>query len=287
MYDRILLPVDGSEGARTTVRHVADVAAQREASVTAVFVADTNLDSVTRVQGDIVDALVETGDEVVREAGSILASEGVDHDTDVVQGSPARTIVDYAERYDFDLIAMPTHGRTGISRRLLGSVTEAVVRLSPLPVMTVRMAEETRTSFPYERLLLPTDGSAAATAAVEHGLDLAAALDATPHALSVAEPGSMFGLGGDASDAEAAARENVATVESMATERGLGDLVTAVERGTPHEAITAYAEARDVDAIVMGTTGQRGVEEILLGSVAEMVIRTATVPVVTVTAENA
>jgi nucleotide-binding universal stress UspA family protein len=285
MYDRILLPVDGSEGAKTTVRHVADVAGGLDASVTALFVADTNLDSVTRVQGDIVDTLTEAGENIVGEVGTTLASEGLDYDTDVVQGGPARTIVDYAERYDFDLIATPTHGRTGISRRLLGSVTERVIRLAPMPVLTLRMAPETEATFPYERLLLPTDGSAAAAGAVEHGLDLAAALSATPHTLSVAEPDSVLGLGGDADDAEAAAREHVAAVESMAAERGVPDLVTAVERGTPHEEITAYVEAHDIDAIVVGTTGRRGIGEKLLGSAAEMVVRTASVPVVAVTTE--
>ncbi|WP_372480611.1 universal stress protein [Halomicrobium sp. HM KBTZ05] len=286
MYDRILLPIDGSDGARRTVDHVADIAAAQDASVTALFVADTTLDSVTRVQGDVVDSLVETGEEIVGEAGTVLASSGVDYETDVVSGGPARTIVDYADRYGFDLIAMPTHGRTGISRRLLGSVTETVIQLSQIPVLTIRLADETRTTFPYERLLLPTDGSPAATAAVEHGLDLAAALDGTPHALSVAESGSVLGLGGDESDSQSAAEAAVENVEPMASERDIGTLVTAVEHGSPHEAITAYVDANDIDAIVMGTTGTRGIGEILLGTVAELVVRTAPVPVITVTAEE-
>ncbi|NLV11144.1 universal stress protein [Halomicrobium mukohataei] len=286
MYDRILLPIDGSDGARRTVDHVADIAAAQDASVTALFVADTTLDSVTRVQGDVVDSLVETGEEIVGEAGTVLASSGVDYETDVVSGGPARTIVDYADRYGFDLIAMPTHGRTGISRRLLGSVTETVIQLSQIPVLTIRLADETRTTFPYERLLLPTDGSPAATAAVEHGLDLAAALDGTPHALSVAESGSVLGLGGDESDPQSAAEAAVENVEPMASERDIGTLVTAVEHGSPHEAITAYVDANDIDAIVMGTTGTRGIGEILLGTVAELVVRTAPVPVITVTAEE-
>ena len=286
MYDRILLPIDGSDGARRTIDHVADIAAAQDASVTALFVADTTLDSVTRIQGDVVDSLVETGEEIVGEAGTVLASSGVDYETDVVSGGPARTIVDYADRYGFDLIAMPTHGRTGISRRLLGSVTETVIRLSQIPVLTIRLADETRTTFPYERLLLPTDGSPAATAAVEHGLDLAAALDGTPHALSVAESGSVLGLGGDESDPQSAAEAAVENVEPMASERDIGTLVTAVEHGSPHEAITAYVDANDIDAIVMGTTGTRGIGEVLLGTVAELIVRTAPVPVITVTAEE-
>ncbi|ACV48931.1 MULTISPECIES: universal stress protein [Halomicrobium] len=286
MYDRILLPIDGSDGARRTIDHVADIAADQDASVTALFVADTTLDSVTRIEGDIVESLVETGEEIVGEAGTVLASSGVDYETDVVSGGPARTVVDYADRYGFDLIAMPTHGRTGISRRLLGSVTETVIRLSQIPVLTIRLADETRTTFPYERLLVPTDGSPAATAAVEHGLDLAAALDGTPHALSVAESGSVLGLGGDGSNPQSAAETAVENVEPMASERDIGTLVTAVEHGSPHEAITAYVDANDIDAIVMGTTGTRGIGEMLLGTVAELVVRTAPVPVITVTAEE-
>lgn len=63
----------------------------------------------------------------------------MDYDSDVVQGNPVPTVVKYAERYDHDLIEMPTHGRKGVSRFRLGSVTEKVVRLASVPVLTAQM----------------------------------------------------------------------------------------------------------------------------------------------------
>jgi nucleotide-binding universal stress UspA family protein len=202
----------------------------------------------------------------------------------VVQGNPAPTIAEYAERYGYDAIVMPTHGREGIQRRLLGSVTEKVIRLSSTPVLTVRMTPEEQLEFPYERLLLPTDGSDAALRAAEHGIDLADSLDATVHVLSVveaAEVPAVPGLGFD-SDGEGAAREAVAAVESLAVERGVSDTVEHVERGDPVEEILDVVDAAAIHAVVMGTTGRRGSDRILLGSVAERTVRTAPVPVITV-----
>jgi Universal stress protein UspA and related nucleotide-binding proteins len=80
----------------------------------------------------------------------MLETLGVSYNTDVVQGNPASTVVDYADKYDQDLIVMPTHGREGISRYLIGSVSETVVRLSSVPVLTVRMQPDETLAFPYE-----------------------------------------------------------------------------------------------------------------------------------------
>ena len=150
-----------------------------------LYVADTKHDSVTVVEGQTVDALAQEGKDIVDEAAKTLDTLGVSYETDVVQGNPAPTIVDYAQRYDQDLIVMPTHGRQGISRYLIGSVSEKVVRLSSVPVLTVRMQPDEQLTFPYENILLPTDGSTAATHAAEYLTQLAVALDATVHVLSV------------------------------------------------------------------------------------------------------
>jgi nucleotide-binding universal stress UspA family protein len=71
------------------------------------------------------------------EAAGVDTIEGV-----VAQGAPHRAILDYVDEQDIDLIVMGTHGRTGLDRYLLGSVTEKVVRLSDAPVLTVRMPAE-------------------------------------------------------------------------------------------------------------------------------------------------
>jgi nucleotide-binding universal stress UspA family protein len=107
------------------------------------------------------------------------------------------------------------------------------------------MQPDERLVFPYESVLVPTDGSAGASHVAEHGLSLAASLDATVHALSVVDDTS------------------------------LGLDVRSTVSGPEQQAAT--------DAVVMGTTGRRGTDRILLGSVAEKTVRSAPVPVPVVT----
>ncbi|WP_435317276.1 universal stress protein [Haloarchaeobius sp. TZWSO28] len=277
MYDDILLPVDESTESTAVVHHAAEIAHWADATVRVLNVADTGRDSVTVVEADVVDTLVREGDTVVAEVGSTLDTLGVEYTTDVVQGDPAPTIVEYAERYEYDLIVMPTHARQSLSRYLLGSVTEKVVRLSPVPVLTARMLEGDDLQFPYESILLPTDGSDTALRAAEHGLDLAAALDAQVHVLSVVE---------DERGPEEAATEAIDAVVSAADERGVTAIHRHVEHGNPDELIELVADAHDVDAVVMGTTGRRGVDRVLMGSVAEKAVRSVSVPVITVRKES-
>ncbi|RBI62091.1 universal stress protein [halophilic archaeon] len=284
MYDDLLVPVDESAGATTALEHAREIAERFGSTVHVLNVANTNRDSVTVVGTDVVDALEHEGEGVVEEVATDLRDAGIDCRTEVLQGDPAATIADYAESQNFDLVVMPTHGRSGLSRYLLGSVTEKVVRLSPVPVLTVRM-EEARTSFPYENVLLPTDGSEAATRAVGQATDLAAELDATLHVLSVVgEPSLGLDVRSQVSDADLreAAEETVSNAAETAADGGVERVVERVERGDPARTIDAYAEENDVDLVVMGTTGRREVDRILLGGVTEKVLRSSPVPVMTV-----
>ncbi|MFC4408286.1 universal stress protein [Haloarchaeobius iranensis] len=284
MYDNILFPFDGSDGAAAALHHTSELAHWADATIQVLYVADTTRDSITVVDGETVDALVQQGEEVVEEAAKTLDTLGAAYDTDIVQGNPAPTIVDYAERYDQDLVVMPTHGREGVSRYLAGSVSEKVVRLSPVPVLTVRMQPDETFAFPYENILVPTDGSAAATAAADQLVEFAAQLDATLHVLSVVDDAAL-GLDvrsvTSGKDSEAAATDAVETVVSTAEERGVKNTVTHIEHGTPVEGILDCIESNEIHAVGMGTTGRRGTDRILLGSVAENTVRSAPVPVMT------
>jgi nucleotide-binding universal stress UspA family protein len=285
MYDNILLPYDGSEGAMEVLHHASEIAHWADATIQVLYVADTTRDSVTVVEGETIDVLEREGEDTVEEAAKTLDTLGVSYVTDVVQGNPAQTIVEYADQFDQDLVVMPTHGREGISRYLIGSVSEKVVRLSPVPVLTVRMRPDETLEFPYENILVPTDGSTTATHAAEHVLTLAAALDATVHVLSVVEE-TALGLDVrdtmSGKDSDQAAAEAVETVVSQADTLGVTNTVNHIEHGTPVEEILDCIESNDVHAVGMGTTGRRSTDRILLGSVAEKTVRSAPVPVMTV-----
>ena len=285
MCEDILLPFDGSDGAAEALHHAAEIAHWADATIHVLFVADTRRDSVTVVETEVVDALVQEGEDIVEEAEKTLDTLGVDYDSDVVQGHPAPTIVEYAEQYEYDVIVMPTHGREGVSRYLLGSVTEKIVRLSSIPVLTARMQPDEQLVFPYENILIPTDGSAGASHAAEHGLSLAAALDATVHVLSVVDETSL-GLDVRSTisgqEREQAATDAVDDLVSEAETHGVSNSVRHVEHGSPIEVILDTIDSNGIHAVVMGTTGRRGSDRILLGSVAEKTVRSAPVPVITV-----
>lgn len=285
MYETILLPFDGSEGATEVLHHASELAHWADATIQVLYVADTTRDSVTVIDGDTVDVLVQKGRKIVEEAAKTLDTLGVSYETDVVQGNPAPTIADYADQYDQDLVVMPTHGREGLSRYLIGSVSEKVVRLSSVPVLTVRMQPDETLAFPYENILIPTDGSVAATRAAEHTLSLAASLDATVHVLSVVDDAA---LGPDVrsmiarEQSKQVAKDAVEAVVSEANTRGVADIARHIEEGATIAEILDCIESNRIDAVGMGTTGKRGTDRILLGSVAEKTVRSAPVPVLTV-----
>ncbi|WP_267164401.1 universal stress protein [Halovenus salina] len=285
MYENILLPYDGSDGATEVLYHASEIAHWAGATINVIYVADTARDSVTVVEGQTVDVLERQGEDILEEAAKTLDTLGNRYKTDVVQGNPAPTIIDYAERYDQDLVVMPTHGREGVSRYLLGSVSEKVVRLSSVPVLTVRMQPDEQLAFPYENILIPTDGSTAATHAAESLIELAAALDATVHVLSVVDDTvGEADVRSTASETESeqATTDAVETVVSQANACGVANTVRHIEYGSPVEEILESIESHEIDAVGMGTTGKRGTDRILLGSVAEKTVRSAPVPVMTI-----
>jgi nucleotide-binding universal stress UspA family protein len=159
---------------------------------------------------------------------------------------------------------MGTHGRSGVDRYLLGSLAERTLRTAHVPVLAVREDSAHGPEPAIEAVLLATDGGEGAERAADHAVAVAAATGAHLHALTVGDDG------GPAERAAARARE--AGVDATA----------AVRSGRPHEAIREYAEDHGADLVVVGTHGRSGVERVLLGSVAERVLRTATRPVLVV-----
>jgi nucleotide-binding universal stress UspA family protein len=139
MFKKILIPTDGSDYTKTAIDRGLEIAKGVGAEVTAMYVVDqtsfinfpmdstvVSVYSLLEKEGkDAVAYVVETGEKL-----------GVKVHTRIEEGSPARKILDASK--DYDLIVMGTLGRTGVSKLLLGSVAEKVVRFADCPVMVVR-----------------------------------------------------------------------------------------------------------------------------------------------------
>ena len=142
LYDRILVPTDGSAEGERAVAHALDVATVHDATVHAIYVVDTASYAGMPMESSwegIGDLLRSDAADAVERVKRLAAEAAVDVDTAVVDGSPSREIIRYAEDNDCDLVVMGTHGRGGIDRLLLGSVAEKVVRGASVPVLTVRL----------------------------------------------------------------------------------------------------------------------------------------------------
>jgi nucleotide-binding universal stress UspA family protein len=143
MYNRVLVPTDGSPEMEPVVDHAAALAARDDALIHALYVVDAasfaSLPMETGWEG-ISELLYEEGTAALNELERIV-DDRAPVERVVVEGKPSTTIVEHAVEDDCDLIVMGTHGRGGIDRLLLGSVAERVVRRSPVPVMTVRVEE--------------------------------------------------------------------------------------------------------------------------------------------------
>ncbi len=137
----------------------------------------------------------------------------------------------------------------------------------------------------YDRILVPTDGSDRAVLALEHALGIADRCNATIHILHVVQLDSVTEMPDDErlrERIENAGDEAVETLIETAHEAGHEAIESAIERGLPAEEIRAYADAHDIELIMMATAGRTGSAREMIGSVTETVIRTADVPVLTV-----
>ncbi len=286
MFNRILFPTDGSDGAAVALDHLSDLATHHNATVHVLHVAETTQDSVQRIQGDNVDELVQEGVPLVREAARQAQQRGVDTVTEVLQGKPYRKIVEYAETNDFDLVGIPTHGRRGLERFLLGSTTERVVRWADVPVLTIQPDDDVTVTHPYQDILVPTDGSDCANQALGIGVDVTDSESAALHLLSVI---TTTALGVDLridiqmEMLEESARELLDEAATFADDAGVEPTSKTVEYGPSiHRAILAYIDEHDIDLVVVGTHGRTGFDRYVLGSVTEYLVRTSPIPVLTV-----
>lgn len=146
MYKRILVPIDGSATASKALTTALQMASESGGQIAVVHDLD-DLSFAVNVQyaGVMMQAAREEADRVLADALGAARAAGVPAETRLVGGPGRRlgeTVAEEATRWGADLIVVGTHGRRGISRAILGSGAEQVIRLAPVPVLVVRNPDE-------------------------------------------------------------------------------------------------------------------------------------------------
>jgi nucleotide-binding universal stress UspA family protein len=141
MYDSVLVPTDGADGSGEALDHAISLAETYGATLHSLYVVESTRSNETPAD-DPLGRVAEAGEEAVEAVATRARNAGVaDVATDVERGVPAEEILAYIERESVDIAVMATAGRTGESREILGSVSESVVRESPIPVVLVNVGE--------------------------------------------------------------------------------------------------------------------------------------------------
>ena len=142
VFENILVPTDGSEYTKAAVVKAVELAKLTGGKVTALYVLDqsilTNMPMDTAVM-NVYNTLEKEGKEAVDYVRDVAEQANVPVEVSVKEGSPVKMILDESGKYD--LIVMGTLGRTGVSKLLMGSVAEKVVRAASCPVLVVRAPE--------------------------------------------------------------------------------------------------------------------------------------------------
>ena len=275
MLQKILVPLDGSELAERALVYAIPLAEQSGATVLVLRTAMSHtlpgVDPRERQAGAIGEA-----QEYLAGVVSNMQARGVACEPVVRYGHPAACIAESARTRAVDLVVMTTHGRTGPGRWIFGSVAEAVVASSPVPVLLQRawqpvIGDTLLADRP--KIGVPLDGSTFAEAALEPAAGLAEELNGRLVLLSVQDSPTRIR---DASEYLTRLNYEIGTAYPKVP------IVCEVRSGKPEEGIETAVAQLDLALLVMATHGRTGVARSALGSVAGKVLEESDVPVVLV-----
>lgn len=287
---KILIPTDYSACAERAFTHAAHLADRYGAELHVLSVLEEPDADPDRLDFSVTEEEVDEqlhilkAEEALRPAGSGQRAGMVE--VQLKSASIPEGVLGYAEQHEVDLIVMGTHGRRGMDRLLLGSVAEEVVRRAAVPVFTVCEGAEQHAPDAVASILVPVDFSRHAKAALAYARALAADYGAEVEVLHVIEEAilpSVYGIEPASPGVpEIVAKTRQDLLQTFLKEAGREAAEVHVVVGHPASGILDFAKDRDVDLVVIATHGRTGVKRLLLGSVAERVVRGASCPVFTV-----
>jgi nucleotide-binding universal stress UspA family protein len=295
MSNRIFVPTDYSAQSRDALHVAVDLAEKLSVGVDVVHVWSapffgSEYDEVG-LTGRHASLFTLIREQATAEMQTYIASvdppRDLDIETHVLSGDAVHALLEFAAESRPQLTVVGTHGRTGAKYFLLGSVAARLVQLSDVPVLTVPMASDgvAPVLSRVQKILVPVDFSKASASLLSRALALAGVSGAAIELLHVITPPPA--LLNDMSLWQELATEHAEDVrQSMQTL--LDDVApdsdvpvtTRIEHGLPADIIRGAAQ--QFGLVVMGTHGRTGLSRLVLGSVAEKVVRASPCPVLTV-----
>ncbi|HST08280.1 MAG TPA: universal stress protein [Gemmatimonadaceae bacterium] len=292
MYNTIMVPTDGSGFDREAIlvalrlaeRFDARVRLVRVLSMGAYFGMAANPEGVIitpeamRAEQDLAQG------ELYALAAECRSLSKVDVSADVEQGPIADILAGYAKRYEVDLIIISSHGRRGIARLSLGSVTDSLIRGTTIPVLVVKPRASYLTpeaTKEFHHIIAPLDGSELAEQILERILPIAKLEDAEITLLHVLTP-SEDAYENDESRKLPWWEKRVASAQAYLSRRaaeirrrGVDATIDVVVGEKVSDAITSYARHEGADLIAIATHGRGGLARVVRGSVADGVTKSA------------
>jgi len=288
MFKNILVPLDGSQLAELALQPALAIASQSGSKITLLTVPVRQQVVLPSSAGYGPPIYERTAGHALRQEERYLArvqdtsaNPDIDFDIKVEEGDVAGVIVDTAVVCDADLILMTTHGYSGFTRWMLGSVTERVLREAPCPVLVIRHGGE------LKKALITLDGSRLAEQALRPGIEIGRLLGCETslirvdqeEKLSSVEMGFLEVASSDlCQDLSLEDADRVSYyLDCVANQFGTEEypLSKAVVRGKPAESILEYIEEQGVDLVAIATHGYGGLKRWTYGSVTEKILRKA------------
>jgi nucleotide-binding universal stress UspA family protein len=294
MFKHILVPVDTSTFAEQALPHALALAKATRARIHLVMVHEMRPlgERIATLGSELLEAqLREVEEDYLETLGQRLAGNlGNEPGVRLLSGTAAAALSRFVSREGIDLIVMSTHGRSGFNRAWLGSVADGLVRRSRVPILLVKPmeGEHEQTAVSIDRVLVAVDGSEGGEVAARHAMTLCAATGAECMVVRVVVPPVRV-IASRIPDTAAMVREKV-EAETQESERYLRELpgrfslpvstrTEVVAAADTAGAILRAAESNRSDVVVVGTRGHGGAARLILGSVADKVIRGSHVPV--------
>ena len=295
MYERILVPLDGSNVGEIVLPYTAEIAAKTGIELILVSVSEPTADAREHLYRFYLERIAEQVKQQIEDWG---ARGEAKVRIEVLVGSPASEILRYADERNVSLIAIASRGRTGQGRWLLGNIAAKVLRATGKPVLLIRSPADTKALQQrglVKRILVPLDGSKVGEAAIPYAVGLAQELGSElvlyqvlKHIVLLAAEGATMSSAMYEEEEKYRRASATAYLESIGRgfrEKGVSTS-SALGLGAPADKIIDYAEANAIDLIAMSTHGRSGITRWVFGSVTDKVLHAGNTPVLTVRASK-